>query len=223
MSYTPLPMGVPAPVRMDAHGLENMDALKKPRSEQSSMNNNTSFESIFTSNASIQSKGVAFASLLKYHIVSRYNELRPWSEFLDMSSFVAPNGGGEVISRLSVNCRYFYPNYLLIALLLSSYVLLVNLSFTICFFVLWLMYTYIKMEAANLAASGNYFGDISFCGNAVPTAYLYTFLVVFGIISFYFTGGSSVVFWLFLAGAIAVVPHAIYRRPSITDPTYQLA
>lgn len=222
MSYAPLPVNVSTASRMDGHAADSMDPLKKPRPEQH-LNSMPSFESIFTSNNSIQGKCMACASLLKYHIVSRYNELRPWSEFLDMSSFVSPNGGGEIISRLSVNCRYFYPNYMLLALLFSSYVLLVNLSFSICFLIGWLMYTYIRIEAANLSAAGNYFGDISFCGNPVPTAYLYTFLVIYGIISFYFTGGSSVVFWLALATSIAVFPHAIYRRPSIADPTYQLA
>lgn len=222
MSYAPLPSGIPSP-RKDGSLVagESFDTMKAGNRSES--NSPPSFESIFTSNASIQKKALSCLSLIKYHIASRYYELRPWGEFFDMSSFVSPSGAGEVLSRLSVNCRYFYTNYLLLALIFSSYVLIVNLPFTICFFVGWLFLTYVRTEAASLAAGGNYFGDISLCGNPMPTAYLYGFIVVYGIIAFYFTGGSSVVFWLVFLAALAVVPHAAYRRPSIADPTYQLA
>lgn len=202
-------------------GGESFDTMKAVNRSES--NSPPSFESIFTSNTSISKKVFSSLNLIKYHITSRYHALRPWSEFFDMSSFVSPSGAGEIISRLSVNCQYFYTNYMLLALVFSSYVLLVNWPFTICFFLGWLLYAYIKTEAASLAACGNYFGDISFCGHPIPTAYLYGFIVLYGIIAFYFTGGSSVVFWLVFLAALAIIPHAAYRRPSIADPTYQLA
>lgn len=183
----------------------------------------SSLGELFSSNMSVQMKLMTLARLTRNRVTVLVNQLRPWSEFFDRTYFAAPEGAGDAIGRLTTNGRYFYPNYFLLSLICSSYVLLINASFSLCLIGVLMVYYYIQSEVATLMARGNYTGMITACGQTMSTFQLYIGLAVFSLISFYFTNGSSVVFWLVLTTLGVVAPHAIYRRPALADPAFQFA
>eukprot|EP00796_Vickermania_ingenoplastis_P004456 gene4456-3251_t len=179
--------------------------------------------SIFSSSMPVHMKALAVGQHMKHSVTGLFSQLRPWSEFFDRVYFAAPEGFSDAISRFMANARYFYPNYLLLSLLCSSYVLVINFTFSICLLIALLFYYYVQTEAAALAARGNYLGRISIAGQSLSTFQLYVMIGVFGLVGFYFTNGSSVVFWLLVTTLGVVAPHAMCRRPALVDPAFQFA
>lgn len=181
-----------------------------------------SYGNIFSSEKPFPAKCIALAKLTKYRASSVFGQLRAWSEFFDLSYFASPNGLSEALGRFAVNARYFSPNYILLGMIVSCYIFLMNIAFSICLLVGVILFFFIRSEVTGHIAAGNYAGSIDICGRSFGTVQLYTFLGVYGLLAFYFTGGSSVLFWLTLCFGIVVVPHAICRRPPLSDAAYPL-
>lgn len=182
-----------------------------------------SFSEIWSSNLPLQAKLLTVFNGVRSKTASIYRQLRPWSEFFDRSYFSAPEGVSEAISRLTTNFRHFYPNYMLLSVVCSSYILLINLSFALCILFGFLFYYYVQSEVNTLTARGNYNGTVSLFGKTYSTFQLYVGIAVYSLLAFYFTNGSSVLFWLSLTTIGVIVPHAAYRRPALVEPAFQFA
>lgn len=135
----------------------------------------------------------------------RFSTLKPWSEFADRSKFSIP-GKLEGFSRINKNVAYFYSNYVIVAFLGSLYVLIMNPPFTVTMGVALAVYYFLKMKV-------NANEPIVVLGHEVSIYQAYTSLIAFAVLSFYFTGGSSTVFWLVLCGLGTVIIHALLREP----------
>lgn len=186
-------------------------------------NSSRSLSSIFHSQMPLIEKGKAVVSLSQHHASQLISTLRPWREFFDRTYFARPAGMSEIISRLSRNVRHFYSNYLIVSLICSSYILLINLPFSICLFFGVLFYFYIQssvIEHRNQADSDQL---VYICGYGFTSMQLYIALAVYSLFAFYFTNGSSVVFWLILTSVGVSGTHAVMRRPSIEEPTFSYA
>ncbi len=140
----------------------------------------------------------------------RFSTLKPWAEFADKGKFSVP-GKLEGFGRINKNVAYFYSNYVIVAFVGSLYVLITNPSFTISMAVALAVYYYLKMKV-------NANEPLVFFGREVAIYQAYTSLIAFAVVSFYFTGGSSTVFWLVLCGLGTVLAHALMREP-VSDNT----
>ena len=142
----------------------------------------------------------------------RFSTLKPWTEFADRTKFSVP-GKLEGFSRVNKNVAYFYSNYVIVAFVGSLYVLITNPSFTISMGTAVAMYYFLKMKV-------NANEPIALFGREVSIYQAYTTLIAFAIVSFYFTGGSSTVFWLVLCGLGTVLTHALLREPTQDNTTF---
>jgi len=77
-----------------------------------------------------------------------FRGVRPWKEFFDKSKFSLP-GKIEAVSRSNKNLRHFYSNYLIVACLVSIYVFITNLAFTMSMAFCGCLYYYYKISTAN--------------------------------------------------------------------------
>jgi len=144
---------------------------------------------------------------LKAYKDERFKTMRPWSEFADRSKFSVP-GKMEAFSRANKNVSHFYSNYVVVATLSSLYVLVINPSFLISMFVVMAMYYFLRMKAT----AGE---SIELLGKQISLTQAWTCLILFGVLSFYFTGGSSTIFWLVLSSLGTVLSHAVLREPPL--------
>lgn len=142
---------------------------------------------------------------LKQYKDTKLKSLRPWREFFDRSQFSVP-GKLEALSRISDNMMYFHSNYLVLTVVLSSYILITNFWFMACMLGCFAAYCWIKIKASNNE-------NVSIFGHELSGTQAYTALAFLALFLFYVTNGSSTVFWLVTTGLIVVVGHATTRRP----------
>lgn len=135
----------------------------------------------------------------------RFKTLKPWGDFFDRNKFSVP-GKMEAFSRANKNLSHFYSNYVIVATISSLYVLVINPSFLISMFVVMAMYYYLRMKSAANE-------PLVLFGKEVSLTQGWMVLILFGVISFYFTGGSSTIFWLVLSSLGTVMGHAVFREP----------
>ncbi len=152
---------------------------------------------------------------LRAYKEERFSTLKPWSEFADRTKFSVP-GKLEGFSRVNKNVAYFYSNYVIVAFFGSLYVLITNPSFTISMGMATAVYYYLKMKV-------NANEPIILFGREVAIYQAYTSLIAFALISFYFTGGSSTVFWLVLCALGSVLTHALLREPQQDNSTFSFS
>lgn len=146
---------------------------------------------------------------LKTYKDERFKTMKPWGEFFDRTKFSAP-GKVEAFSRANKNVSYFYSNYVVVATISSLYVLLINPSFLLCLFASGLLYAFLR-------AKTNANEPIVLVGKEISYTQAWAFLIVFSLLSFYVTGGSSTVFWLVLSSLGTVLGHAMFREPSTDE------
>ncbi|KAL8944667.1 MAG: hypothetical protein Q9211_000511 [Gyalolechia sp. 1 TL-2023] len=72
--------------------------------------------------------GSHFDGVRSQSLSTRFANLRPISEFLNLSRLSKPAGFGEVQSRVNYNLGYFSSNYVAVAIMLLIYSLLTNLT-----------------------------------------------------------------------------------------------
>lgn len=115
-----------------------------------------------------------FDAVRNTSVSSRFANLRPISEFLDVKRISKPADFGQVQNRVNYNLSYFSSNYAAVFVMLSIYSLLTNLTL---FFALVLiiagMYGIGKLEGRDL--------DVGFARASVSQ--LYTGLFVIAVVS----------------------------------------
>ncbi|KAI4201084.1 MAG: hypothetical protein LQ350_003513 [Teloschistes chrysophthalmus] len=120
-------------------------------------------------------------------ISTRFANLRPISEFLNLSRLSKPAGFGEVQSRVNYNLAYFSSNYVAVAIMLLIYSLLTNLTllFDIVFVGLGL-FAIKKLDGRDL--------DLGFA--RATTSQLYTGLFVIAVPLFIWANPIGSALWL---------------------------
>jgi len=142
-----------------------------------------------------------FDGLRSTSVSSRFANLRPISEFLDVKRISKPANFGEVQSRVNYNLGYFSSNYAAVFVMLSIYSLLTNLLllFVICFIVGG-MFGIGKLE-------GN---DLQLGSVRATTSQLYTGLFIIAIPLGLWASPFSTVLWLIGASGVTILGHAAF-------------
>ncbi|KAF2255411.1 prenylated rab acceptor PRA1 [Trematosphaeria pertusa] len=147
-----------------------------------------------------------FDGLRSQSLSSRFANLRPISEFLDVKRLSKPANFSEVQSRINYNLGYFSSNYAAVFVMLSIYSLLTNmmLLFVICL-VVGGMYGIGKLQ-------GN---DLELGSWRATTSQLYTTLLVIAIPLGFWASPFATVLWLIGASGVTILGHAAFMDKPI--------
>jgi hypothetical protein len=142
-----------------------------------------------------------FDGLRNTSVSSRFANLRPISEFLDVKRVSKPANFSEVQSRVNYNLGYFSSNYAAVFAMLSIYSLLTNLLllFVICF-VIGGMFGIGKLQ-------GN---DLQLGSWRASTSQLYTGLFIITIPLGLWASPFTTVLWLIGASGVTILGHAAF-------------
>jgi hypothetical protein len=145
--------------------------------------------------------GGRFDGLRSTSVSSRFANLRPISEFLDVKRISKPANFGEAQSRINYNLGYFSSNYAAVFAMLSIYSLLTHLLllFVICFVIVG-MYGIGKLE-------GN---DLEIGSWRATTSQLYTGLAIIAIPLGLFASPFTAMLWLIGASGVTIIGHAAF-------------
>ena len=150
--------------------------------------------------------GGRFDSVRSQSIGSRFANLKPISEFLDVKRLSKPASFGDAQSRVNYNLSYFSSNYVAVFAMLSIYGLLTNykLLFDILF-VCGGLYAIKKLDGRDL--------ELGF--TRLSTSQLYTGLLVIGVPLTLWASPVSWALWLIGATGVSVLGHASFMDKPI--------
>eukprot|EP01064_Diplonema_japonicum_P027960 TRINITY_DN4195_c0_g1_i1.p1 TRINITY_DN4195_c0_g1~~TRINITY_DN4195_c0_g1_i1.p1 ORF type:complete len:242 (+),score=32.54 TRINITY_DN4195_c0_g1_i1:68-793(+) len=137
--------------------------------------------------------------------------MRGWRDFADRSKFNPPNKM-DALSRAKVNLVYFKSNYMFLMGILTVWTVLSNIMFTLsmvasgCAWKIYFEFSDGGRNTVHLAGDKQLRPIEAYVGLA-----FLTFLL------FYFTGGSSTVFWLVTTCIIVILGHATMREAAATQ------
>lgn len=145
--------------------------------------------------------GGRFDGLRNTSISSRFANLRPISEFLDVKRISKPASFGEAQGRVNYNLGYFSSNYAAVFAMLSIYSLLNNLLLLfVIVFIVGGMFAIGKLEGNDLAL-----GSVR-----ASTSQLYTGLFVIAIPLGLWASPFATVLWLIGASGVTILGHAAF-------------
>ena len=150
--------------------------------------------------------GSRFESVRSQSITTRFANLKPISEFLDLKRLSKPANFGEVQSRVNYNLGYFSSNYAAVAVMLAIYSLLTNL--TLLFDIIFLavgLFGIKKLEGRDL--------ELGF--TRATTSQLYTGLFVITVPLFIWASPISSALWLVGATCFTILCHASFMDKPI--------
>ena len=140
-----------------------------------------------------------FDSVRQQSVGSRFANLKPIGEFLDLKRLSKPQDFGEMQRRVNFNLSHFSSNYAVVFVMLSIYSLLTNL---LLLFVIVLvvggMFGIGKLDGRDL--------DVGFA-RASPSQ-LYTGLLVIAVPMGIWASPISTVLWLIGASGVSILGHA---------------
>jgi hypothetical protein len=184
------------------------DEPQQPQQPQQPHHTNTPLSSVMSrfsipidALTSRMNLGGRFDGLRSTSVSSRFANLRPISEFLDVKRISKPANFGEAQSRINYNLGYFSSNYAAVFAMLSIYSLLTHLLllFVICFVIVG-MYGIGKLE-------GN---DLEIGSWRATTSQLYTGLAIISIPLGLFASPFSAMLWLIGASGVTIIGHAAF-------------
>ncbi|KAG9785263.1 hypothetical protein KCU88_g2553, partial [Aureobasidium melanogenum] len=132
-----------------------------------------------------------FNSVRSQSISSRFANIRPISEFLDLKRLSKPHDFGEVQSRVNYNLSYFSSNYAVVFVMLSIYSLLTNL---------WLLFDIILVAGGMWTIGKLGGGDLEIGSFRATTSQLYTGLACIAIPVAFISSPISTFLWLIGVG-----------------------
>ena len=150
--------------------------------------------------------GSRFESVRYQSIGTRFANLKPISEFLDLKRLSKPANFGEVQSRINYNLGYFSSNYGAVAIMLGIYSLLTNL--TLLFDILFVgvgLFGIKKLDGRDL--------ELGFM--RATTAQLYTGLLVIAVPLFIWASPMATALWLVGATGVSILGHASFMDKPI--------
>ncbi|KAJ5364420.1 uncharacterized protein N7496_010133 [Penicillium cataractarum] len=143
--------------------------------------------------------GDRFNSIRSQSMSSRFANLRPVSEFLDLKRLSKPANFGEVQSRVNYNLGHFSSNYAVVFVMLSVYSLLTNW---------YLMFTIVFVSASLWGISKLNGRDLDLGFRRFNTSQLYTALLCIAVPMGFLSSPISTVLWLIGATGVTVFGHA---------------
>jgi hypothetical protein len=149
-----------------------------------------------------------FAGVRSQSLASRFANLKPISEFLDLKRLSKPANFGEVQSRVNYNLGYFSSNYAVVFVMLSIYSLLRNpvLLFVIVLVIggLWGIG---KLDGREL--------DVGFI--RATSSQLYTALLIVAVPLGLYASPISTILWLIGASGVSILGHASFMDKPIDE------
>ncbi|CEJ54524.1 Prenylated Rab acceptor 1 [Penicillium brasilianum] len=143
--------------------------------------------------------GDRFNSIRSQSMSSRFANLRPVSEFLDLKRLSKPANFGEVQSRVNYNLGHFSSNYAVVFVMLSVYSLLTNW---------YLMFTIVFVSASLWGISKLDGRDLDLGFRRFNTSQLYTALLCIAVPMGFLSSPISTILWLIGATGVTVFGHA---------------
>ncbi|KAJ5650066.1 prenylated rab acceptor 1 [Penicillium longicatenatum] len=152
--------------------------------------------------------GDRFNNIRSQSLTTRFANLRPISEFLDVKRLSKPANFGEVQSRVNYNLSYFSSNYAVVFVMLSIYSLLTN---PVLLFVIILV-------TCSLYGIGKLGGrDLDLGFRRFNTSQLYTALLCVAVPLGLWASPFSTVLWLIGATGVTVFGHAAFLDKPIEN------
>ena len=149
--------------------------------------------------------GDRFASVRNQSLGSRFANLKPISEFLDLKRLSKPANFAEVQTRVNYNLGHFSSNYAVVFVMLSIYSLLTNLLLLfVIIIVVGGMWGIGKLDGRDL--------DVGFA--RATTSQLYTGLLIVAVPLGIWASPFSTMLWLIGATGVSILGHAsLMDRP----------
>ncbi|KAE8446910.1 hypothetical protein EG329_011541 [Mollisiaceae sp. DMI_Dod_QoI] len=143
--------------------------------------------------------GDRFAGMRSTSISTRFANLKPISEFLDLKRLSKPANFSEVQSRVNYNLGHFSSNYAVVFLMLSIYSLLTNM----------LLLFVIVLVVGGMWGIGKLDGrDLTIGTFKATSSQLYTGLLVIAVPLGIFASPISTILWLIGASGVSILGHA---------------
>lgn len=150
--------------------------------------------------------GSRFETVRSQSISTRFSNLKPISEFLDLKRFSKPRDFGEVQSRVNYNLGYFSSNYAAVAAMLCIYSLLTNLTLLFdIVFVCGGLWGIKKLDGRDL--------ELGFA--RATTSQLYTGLLIIAVPLFIWASPIATALWLVGAAGVSILGHASFMDKPI--------
>ncbi len=150
--------------------------------------------------------GERFASVRSQSIASRFANLKPISEFLDLKRLSKPANFGEVQIRVNHNLSYFSSNYAVVFVMLSIYSLITNL----------LLLFVIILVVGGMWSIGKLGGaDVDIGVFRATTSQLYTGLVCVAVPLTFIASPITTFLWLIGATGVSILGHASLMERSV--------
>lgn len=150
--------------------------------------------------------GSRFDSVCSQSIGTRFANLKPISEFLDLKRLSKPTTFGEMQSRVNYNLGYFSSNYAAVAIMLGIYSLLTNL--TLLFDII-----FVGLGLFGIKKLGGRDLELGFM--RATTSQLYTGLLVIAVPLFIWASPISTALWLVGATGVSILGHASFMDKPI--------
>jgi hypothetical protein len=149
-----------------------------------------------------------FSGIRSQSLASRFANLKPISEFLDLKRLSKPANFGEVQSRVNYNLSYFSSNYAVVFAMLSIYSLLTHpLLLFVIILVVGGMWGIGKLQGADL--------DIGVL--RATSSQLYTALLIIAVPLGILASPISALLWLIGASGVSILGHASFMDKPIDE------
>ncbi|KAL1837256.1 hypothetical protein VTJ49DRAFT_4080 [Mycothermus thermophilus] len=143
--------------------------------------------------------GERLNSIRSGSLASRFSNMRPLSEFLDVKRVNKPANFGEMQSRVNYNLGHFSSNYAVVFTMLCLYALLTNF---------WLLFDIIFVVTGMFIIGKLEGRDLEFGQQRFSTVQLYTGLWVIAIPIALISGVFGTMMWLIGASGVVILGHA---------------
>ena len=160
---------------------------------------------VFTSRLNLSER---LAGVRSQSLASRFSNLKPISEFLDIKRLSKPANFSEVQSRVNYNLSYFSSNYAVVFVMLSIYSLISNMTLLfVIVLVVGGMWGIGKLEGR----------DLNVAGFHATSSQLYTGLLIVAIPLGFFASPITTVLWLIGATGVSILGHASFMDKPIDE------
>ena len=160
---------------------------------------------VLTSRLNLSEK---FAGVRAQSLRTRFANLKPVSEFLDLKRLSKPANFGEVQSRVNYNLGYFSSNYAVVFMMLSIYSLLTNM----------LLLFVILLVVGGMWGIGKLGGaDLDIGVFRATSSQLYTGLLVVAVPLGIIASPISTILWLIGASGVSILGHASFMDKPIDE------
>ena len=149
-----------------------------------------------------------FSSVRSQSVASRFANLKPISEFLDLKRLSKPANFSEVQSRVNYNLSYFSSNYAVVFVMLSIYSLLTNF---------WLLFLIILVVGGMWGIGKLGGADLDIGVVRATSSQLYTALLCLSVPIFFISSPFATVLWLIGATGVTILGHASFMDKSIEN------